>query len=374
MLERPYMEEEMTTAIANREKVQEFSAYFNSKRASIAKLIPRHLTVERVAKIGVAALMSSPKLLQCDPATVWFQVAQAASLGLEVNLLGAAYLVPFKDKCQLIIGYQGLIDLCRRSGHIEKIEAHCVYERDVFSFQYGINPTLHHEPYLDDDPGKVRLVYGVAWLKGGTTQFEVMTKANVDAIRHRSPAGKSGPWVTDYTEMARKTVVRRLCKYLPKSVELQQALSAEETGLGGMDIEAAMIDADIVPPPAKPTNADKISAGLDMGAPEGDTTAAHEPTDAALQELQTKRRAEAAGLEKQGAPEDACADYKELWGLMYGKRKNVAFVDKAILQAASKHIGCERLKVFFDVDHTDEDMCGLVLTELRRLKDAGQGK
>jgi recombination protein RecT len=251
-----------------------FAELFKAKSKNLAGLIPRHLTPERVAKIAISALMRNQTLLQCKPETVWFQVAQAATLGLEVNLLGAAYLVPFKNgktggmDCQLIVGYQGLIDLARRSGNIESIEARIVYENDVFELENGLEPVLRHKPCLDSDPGKMRLVYAVAKLKDGGRQVEYMTKTEVDAIRRRSKAKDSGPWVTDYEEMARKTVVRRLAKYLPKSIEMAQAMTLDAAGdsgepaLAGLDIEddAILADADIIPEEESET--DKLKSDM----------------------------------------------------------------------------------------------------------------
>lgn len=239
----------MSTNALQKNPIQNFGQFFMAKSKNLAGLIPKHLTPDRVAKIAISALMRQPKLLQCKMETVWFQVAQAASLGLEINLLGAAYLVPFKNNktggmdCQLIVGYQGLIDLARRSGNIQSIEARIVYEKDKFEVKYGLNPVLSHEPCLDGDAGKMRLVYGIAILRDGGTQVEIMTKNEINEIRARSKAKDSGPWLTDYNEMARKTVIRRLAKYLPKSIEMSQAMALDDAGdagelqLAGLDVE-----------------------------------------------------------------------------------------------------------------------------------------
>lgn len=251
-----------------------FAELFKAKSKNLTGLIPRHLTPERVAKIAISALMRQPKLLLCKPETVWFQVAQAATLGLEVNLLGGAYLVPFKNNktggydCQLIIGYQGLIDLARRSGNIESIEARVVYGKDSFKIEHGLNPTLQHIPHLEGDAGKMRLVYAIAWLKDGGKQVEVMPKHEVDAIRRRSKASDSGPWVTDYEEMARKTVVRRLAKYLPKSIEMSQAMTIDAAGdnsepqLAGLDIEDESIIAEANIIPEEESETDKLKSDM----------------------------------------------------------------------------------------------------------------
>ncbi len=199
----------------------------------LAEVTPKHLTPDRLIRVAIAAAGRTPALLKCTPASLLNSVMQAAQVGLEPgSALGEAYLVPYKDTCQLIIGYRGLISLARRSGQIVSIEAHVVHEKDQFTCKYGLDSVLVHEPDWSADPGEVVAVYAVAKLKDGGTQLEVMTKAQVDAIRSRSKASGSGPWVSDYPEMARKTVVRRLCKYLPLSIELAEAISIDEASEG----------------------------------------------------------------------------------------------------------------------------------------------
>lgn len=195
----------------------------------LAEVTPKHLTADRLTRVAIAAMGRTPNLLKCTPASLLNSIMQAAQLGLEPgSALGEAYLVPYKETCQLIVGYRGLISLARRSGQIASIEAHVVHEKDRFVCKYGLASQLEHEPDWSDDPGPVVAVYAVARLKDGATQVEVMTKAQVDAIRKRSRASGDGPWTTDYEEMARKTVVRRICKYLPLSIELAEALAIED--------------------------------------------------------------------------------------------------------------------------------------------------
>lgn len=214
-------------------------------KPKLAEVTPKHLSADRLVRIAVASCSKTPQLLQCSPTSVLNSVMQAAQLGLEPGgPLGDAYLVPYKNECTLIVGYRGLVSLARRSGQIISIEAHVVHERDHFVCKYGLDAVLVHEPNWSADPGQVIAVYAVARLRDGGVQYEVMTKAQVEAIRSRSRAGSSGPWVSDWAEMARKTVVRRLCKYLPLSVEMAEALDLDErtetssvnTATAGLDV------------------------------------------------------------------------------------------------------------------------------------------
>lgn len=198
-------------------------------RAEIEKAAPKHVDARRLQRVALTAITKNPALLKCDRASFATAVLQAAELGLEPSgALGHAYLIPYGAECQLIVSFKGMVALARRSGEILSIEARAVYERDTFSLSYGLTSNLEHTPYLDGDSGPLRFVYAVAKLKDGGVQFDVMSRSQVDAIRARSRAGKSGPWVTDYDEMAKKTVVRRLFKMLPVSVELAEVFEKDD--------------------------------------------------------------------------------------------------------------------------------------------------
>ena len=223
----------MSTAMQQTQKpirpIDTIRNLLDAAKPKLAEVMPRHLTADRLMRVAIAAMSRTPKLLECTPASLLNSVMQAAQLGLEPgSALGECYLVPYKQTCSLIVGYRGLISLARRSGQIASIEAHVVFSKDQFTCKYGLDSVLVHEPDWSADPGEVVAVYAVAKLKDGGTQLEVMTKAQVDAIRKRSMAGNSGPWVSDYNEMARKTVVRRICKYLPLSIEMAEALALED--------------------------------------------------------------------------------------------------------------------------------------------------
>lgn len=206
--------------VPSKQKVQGMRELLERSKGQIALALPKHLTPERMMRVALTAIQTSPQLLDCDPRSVIGAVVQAAQLGLEVGVMGQAYLVPYKQTAQLIVGYRGLLALARRSGELASFEARVVRRGDVFEFEYGTEARLRHKPSLDAD-GPVVAFYASARLKSGEHVYEVMTKAQVDAIKSRSRASGNGPWVTDYDEMGRKTVARRLLKWLPVSIELQ---------------------------------------------------------------------------------------------------------------------------------------------------------
>jgi recombination protein RecT len=205
-------------------------------KAQMALALPKHMTADRLARIALTEVRKTPALGRCDQASFLGAIMQCAQLGLEPgSALGHAYLLPFENRkkqiteVQFIVGYRGMIDLARRSGQILSLEARAVYAADKFHVALGLNPDLTHEPAWDaDDRGPLRFVYAVAKLKDGGTQFEVMSRAEIERVRSKSRAGQSGPWVDHFEEMAKKTVIRRLFKYLPVSIELAGAVEQDE--------------------------------------------------------------------------------------------------------------------------------------------------
>ncbi len=265
-------------------------------KPKLAEVTPKHLTPDRLMRVAIATMSRTPKLLECTPASLLNSVMQAAQLGLEPgSALGECYLVPYKTTCQLIVGYRGLISLARRSGQIASIEAHVVHQKDKFNCRYGIDAKLDHEPDWSADPGPMVAVYAVAKLTDGSVQTEVMTKAQVDAIRKRSKSANDGPWVTDYNEMARKTVVRRIAKYLPLSVEMAEALALEDGD------EVQVVDLPALPEGGSRTDAVKARLAARLGTP-GPTAEER----AAAEDLVAQAAAEAEAAEaaaRAGEPE-----------------------------------------------------------------------
>lgn len=227
---------------ADTNPAKQLQALLASRKDAIAAVLPKHLDADRLLKIALVAVSKNELLMKCSQTSILQSVMTAAQLGLDCGgALGSAYLVPFYDnkkngyECQLVIGFRGLIDLARRSGQIVSIEARIVYENDTFELDYSLEGAkLTHKPCLDGEPGEMRLVYAVGTLKDGGHQFEIMTRAQIEKIRMISQTGKknTGPWRDHYDEMARKTVVKRLAKYLPISVELSDVIDNDNKADG----------------------------------------------------------------------------------------------------------------------------------------------
>ena len=205
-------------------------------KKQISLALPRHLNADRMCRIALTEVRKNQGLLNCDRNSLLGAIVQCSQLGLEPgNNLGHAYLLPYGRECNLIIGYKGLIDLARRSGQIISINAREVRENDEFEIEYGIDEKLKHIPSMEDR-GNLIGFYAIAKLKDGGHQFEYMTLSEINKIKDTSKSAKSrmSPWNDYYEEMAKKTVIRRLFKYLPVSIEIQRAITLDEQADAGV--------------------------------------------------------------------------------------------------------------------------------------------
>lgn len=185
----------------------------------------------------------SPGLMQCAPKDLFAATVQVALLGLELGgPIGQAYLIPFKGKPQLIIGYKGFLALAYRSAAAKRITPRVVRANDDFRITYGTGQTLHHVPNLTD-PGEVTGYYAVVETTTGGFDFEFLTKAQAEQHRARYAMSKgAGPWVNNFDEMAKKTCIRALCKRIPFSVELTQASTLDEQAEYDVPQELPVLD------------------------------------------------------------------------------------------------------------------------------------
>lgn len=203
--------------------------------------MPAHLkkNEERYLRSYITQVRLNDKLLNCDQGTLLGAMMTGAALGLDPSPeLGQFYLVPYGSKCTFILGYHGMITLAYR-GSVKKIWAHEVRENDEFSMEWGLQERLIHKPRMDGDRGKSIGYYTAAVLPNDETTYVYMTRPDVEAhARKYSMAYNSGPWskLDQFDEMAKKTCLRQLFKWIPKSTELAVALSKEG---GFVDISSA---------------------------------------------------------------------------------------------------------------------------------------
>lgn len=219
-------------AVAVKTKAEEITDFVTTTLApSLDDVLQQQISRERFARIVLGAFRTTPKLMECTRASLASALMNAAALRLEPNgPLGEAYLIPYKDTCQFIIGYKGLLTLVWRSGGIVEVTAQVVRAGDDFEYEFGSNRILRHKPAIGER-GDVTMVYAYAHLRNGGFAFEVMNVSDIEALRSRggSSSGRKTPWDTDWEAMAKKTVLRRLCKLLPMSTELAHAVLVDET-------------------------------------------------------------------------------------------------------------------------------------------------
>jgi recombination protein RecT len=245
------------TAVAKKEPPRDFPAMLTAWKGEIAHALPKHLNADRMGRIALTCFRQTPKLAECDPRSVFAAVIQGAQLGLEPGLMGEAHLVPYGSQCQLIPGYQGLIKLAKQTGQVVDIYAVAVREKDRVKVAYGTHRELEHEPLLkngfpasDKERGEIVGFYAVAVFKDGTRAFELLGVDQVRKVRDESRGyqaakkyKKDTPWDTHFEAMGCKTVIRKLCKYLPKSPELAQALELDRIAAEGRAQKIDLADA-----------------------------------------------------------------------------------------------------------------------------------
>lgn len=218
----------------------------------IQAVMPRHMSPDRMYQLALSCYNTTPRLSKCSAASVLSCIMKCSALGLEpsaVDGLGRAYILPYKNKrtggyeATFILGYKGMLDLCRRSGELRDVSARAVYEGDEFSYAFGLEDSLVHVPSAAVKRGRALThVYAVAHFKDGGYYFDVMSRDEVDAVRGRSMASDNGPWATDYEAMAKKTVLRRIFPYLPVSIEAQADVAADGTTPRFVDSDGVLFE------------------------------------------------------------------------------------------------------------------------------------
>lgn len=227
----------------------------------LEKAVPNCMSAERLCRIALTTVRLNPKLADCTPESFLGALFQSAQLGLEPNVEGQAYLIPYNNKkcikgkwktvkeVQFQIGYKGYIELFYRHSNAVSLDMHTVYENDSFDFEYGTDPYCRHKPALTNR-GEVIGYYAIAKMKNGGNLFKFMSKD--ECIEHGKTHSKcyitreydeeakqykevtphfdsNSPWAKDPNAMCKKTVLIQIMKLLPKSVELQKAIAMDNT-------------------------------------------------------------------------------------------------------------------------------------------------
>lgn len=197
-------------------------------------------TFDKECSFAIQHLQKNAYLAKSTPNSLLQAVLNIVQIGLTLNpVQKLAYLVPRYNNAQGVIecnlepSYQGLVKLLTDSGSVTNVYAHLVYANDDFQQILGTENTIVHKPKLGNR-GEIVGIYAVAILANGSKQVEVMDASEINEIRDSSEsyksfkAGKSKSciWNDWYDEMARKTVIKRIVKYLPKSTTFETLAKA----------------------------------------------------------------------------------------------------------------------------------------------------
>ncbi len=346
------MEKELQTTKSKQSlsPINSIRTLLEKSKGQIAMALPKHLNADRIIRVAMTSIQRTPQLLECDPITLVGAVIQSSQLGLEPDgILGHAYLVPFRNtkknrmEVQFIPGYKGLIDLARRSGQVNRISAHVVYENEHFVMEYGTKEILEHKPLPPSTRGDRKGVYAVAVLNDGSAHFEWLWNEEIEAVKRQSKAGNFGPWKTHEDEMIRKTAIRRLVKYLPLSVELAKAAAVDELVDAGISTQEFFDDIEAVPVLQEPGKGKSI----DEAFSQMQTETAEEVT---LKQPETPQKSEKTSSEDQ-----LFATLDLIDGYKIGPGALTAYVVRALRQNKPK-------------DLWTADEAAKVLEEIRKTK------
>lgn len=240
--------------VEQRKKAKPIELLIEQSLKELGKAVPSFMSAERLGRIALTTIRLNPKLAECTHESFLGALFQSAQLGLEPNVEGQAYIIPYLNnkkvvnpdgkitwvkilEAQFQIGYKGYIELFYRHDSAEHVDMHAVYENDFFECEYGTNANLRHRPAFKNR-GEVIAYYAIAKIKNGGSVFKVMGKD--ECIEHgkthskcydkeKQCFAKDTPWAKDPNSMCKKTVLIQLAKLLPKSIELQKALAMDNT-------------------------------------------------------------------------------------------------------------------------------------------------
>ncbi len=223
-----------------------------------ATALPSHMDAERFVRLVITSFNRNPKLRLCTVQSLMQCVLDAAGMGLEIDGR-RVYLIPYGDKCTMIVGYQGYCDLMRRSGVVSTIHCDVVCETDVFEHNLGRITKHTFDLKQPRDISNWIAVFAMVAMKDGGQQSVIMSRSEVMGIRDKSKgylnARKDHPWTLHETEMAKKTAIRRLVKLCPQSAEMQMAFDREE------EHENRVVDTT-----PRLTGADRLASAIGLGS------------------------------------------------------------------------------------------------------------
>lgn len=232
----PATEAKKSTAPAIPSALRELAPFLTRPKQAFCAAGGTEQKFAQEVNFAMQAMLNNPYLVTCaksDPDHLVEAIKNVGLTGLSLNPeLRLGYLVPFKGKIKFMSSYMGKIDILIRTGVVKSIQAELVYEKDQFVYRKGVNATLEHTPdVFAKDRGELKGGYYIAVLANGQIQYDVMPVDRIEEIKSRSESvknGKGSPWSTDYTEMAKKTIINWAFKSLPKTGISEDMIKAIE--------------------------------------------------------------------------------------------------------------------------------------------------
>jgi recombination protein RecT len=223
--------------VVRRPKAATLAEQIRTMQDQFSLAMPRGVEAAQLVRDALTCLRTTPKLAECDPRTVLGGLMTFAQLGLRpgVPQLGHGWLIPFKGKAQVVIGYQGLVELAHRSGKISSLIARAVHAHDEFDLQYGLHDNLVHRPRLDGDRGPIVGYYALVKTVQGGHAFVHMSRTEAESHRDRYAMARDragnvvGPWRDNFDAMAMKTCVTKLAKFMPKGTDLDTGMAVDNS-------------------------------------------------------------------------------------------------------------------------------------------------
>lgn len=228
----------MSNAIATKQPT-DIAGLLEVNRNALLQALPKHVKIDRFLRVAMNAIHKNPDLQKCSASSLYGAIMQSAQFGLEVGLMNQAHLVPYwnSDKrcfeAQFQIGYLGLRDMAEWYGDVEDGDAQVVYEKDVFDYELGDNPSITHKPSKDQDRGEQVFYYAWAKPKNGKIKVAVMSRKEVEEHRdkfvRKTKSGEFSPmWTKTFDAAAIKTVIRKCYKLVARSPQLREAIALDE--------------------------------------------------------------------------------------------------------------------------------------------------
>jgi recombination protein RecT len=229
-------------------KAAGFNQFLQKHKGQLEAALPKHLNADRMIRLALTAFSQNKALGECSQNSVFASIIVASQLGLEPNVNGQGYLIPYKGTCTFVAGWKGLVDLVSRSGRAN-VWTGAVFEGDEFDYMLGDDPYCRHKPTGDFEASKLTHVYAIGRIKDSAVPvIEVWTVKKVEAhLKKWNKVGNSHYALADsrknFEMYARKVALLQVLKYMPQSIELAAAMDVESAQSEGRNVT---VDANFV--------------------------------------------------------------------------------------------------------------------------------